>query len=94
MQDRINSTTRRSACRALLPAIAVAALLAGLPTAQAADQQATGAEMDNTINWHVARGSNMSGAYAQAPVHHRQATGAEGDNAANWARVTGVSAAR
>ena len=64
MQDRIASTLRASARRALLPALAVVALFAGLPAAYA-DQQETNAQMDNRINWEAASGSGVNGAYAQ-----------------------------
>lgn len=64
MQDLI---TRRSLHWAIVPAIALSALFAGLPAAQAADQQATTAAMDNELNWRAAGGTGFSGAYAQAP---------------------------
>lgn len=66
MQDR---NTRRSLRLAIVPAIALSALFAGLPAAQAFDQQATTAEMDNELNWRAASGTGFSGAYAQAPMH-------------------------
>jgi hypothetical protein len=66
MQDR---STRRSLRWAIVPAIALSALFAGLPAAQAFDQQATTAEMDNELNWRAASGAGFSGAYAQAPFH-------------------------
>ena len=77
MQDR--NPSRRPARWAILPAIALAALSAGLPAAQARDQQATSAQLDNELNWRAASGTGFSGAYAQAPVpghvrvHHRSA---------------------
>jgi hypothetical protein len=61
------SLLRRSGRRAILPAIALAALFAGLPAAQAFDRQATTAEMDNDLNWRAAAGTGFSGAYAPAP---------------------------
>ena len=66
MQDR---NTRRSLRWAIVPAVALSALFAGLPAAQAFDQQATTAEMDNELNWRAASGTGFSGAYAQAPMH-------------------------
>lgn len=53
---------------AIVPALALAALFAGLPAAQAWDQQATTAEMDNELNWRAASGAGFAGAYAQAPA--------------------------
>jgi hypothetical protein len=64
MTDRINSSTRRARW-ALLPAIALV-LFAGLPTAMAADQQATDDAVDNAMNWQAARSGGDTGAYAQA----------------------------
>jgi hypothetical protein len=64
MQDRINRTVRW----ALLPAIVMAALVAGVPAAQA-DQQETNAEMDNSTNWQAATGAGAYGAYDEAPVY-------------------------
>jgi hypothetical protein len=51
----------------LLPAIAVAAMLAGLPAAKAQDfnPQDTGTQRDDAINWSAAVGQR--GAYARAP---------------------------
>jgi hypothetical protein len=69
MQERNRSVAHRSLRWAIAPAIALSALVAGLPAAQA-DQQATTAEMDNAINWRAASGAGFSGAYAQAPLHH------------------------
>lgn len=66
MQDR---NTRRSLRWAIVSAIVLSALFAGLPAAQASDQQATTAEMDNELNWRAASGTGFSGAYAQAPMH-------------------------
>ena len=73
MKARITSV-RRPARWAILPAVAMIGVLAGLTNAIAFDQQATDDEMDNAMNWQAARGSNHSGAYAQftAPApHHR-----------------------
>jgi hypothetical protein len=58
---------------AILPAVALAALFAGLPAAQAFDQQATTAEMDNELNWRAASGVGFTGAYAQVPRGHLHA---------------------
>ena len=78
MQDHI---TPRIARWALLPAIAVGALLAGLPAASARDQQATGAQLDNDLNWRAVTGGTGAygpvyggsyGAYAQAPETLRE----------------------
>ena len=55
----------RSARRALLPTLAVAALFAALPAAQA-DQQITSAQIDNALNWGAGGGTRDTGAYAQA----------------------------
>jgi hypothetical protein len=66
MHDRI----ARSARRALLPALAVAALFAALPAAQA-DQQITNAQIDNAQNWGAAGGTGDTGAYAQAVRPYR-----------------------
>ena len=66
MQVRLNSTARRPMRWALVPAIAVIGVLAGLPAAYAADQQATDDALDNSINWQAARGG-YTGSYAQAP---------------------------
>ena len=65
---------RRPARWALLPAIAMIGVLAGLSNAFAFDQQATDDEMDNAINWQAVRGSSHSGAYAQftAPAPHQR----------------------
>ncbi len=69
MQDRNTTATRRSLRWAIVPVIALSALFAGLPAAQAFDQQATTAEMDNDLNWRAASGTGFSGAYAQAPIY-------------------------
>ncbi len=61
MQDRI----RRPVRWALIPAIAMIGILAGVPTAFAFDQQATDDAMDNAVNWQAARGRN-AGPYAQS----------------------------
>jgi hypothetical protein len=73
MKARITSV-RRPARWAILPAVAMIGVLAGLTNAFAFDQQATDDEMDNATNWQAARGSSHSGAYAQFTVpapHHR-----------------------
>jgi len=51
MKDRITSTVRRPVRWALVPAIAMIGVLAGLPAAYAFDQQATDDAMDNANNW-------------------------------------------
>jgi len=48
----------------LFTTVAMAALIAGVTSAYAADQQATSAELDNALNWQAA----TSGAYASARV--------------------------
>jgi hypothetical protein len=67
MNVRILSTVRRPVRWALLPAVAMIGVLAGLPAAFAYDQQATDDAMDNAQNWQAARGGNYSGSYAQSP---------------------------
>ena len=66
MNTRITTAVRRPVRWALLPAIAAIGLLAGLPTAFAADQQATDDAMDNANNWQAAHGSSYTGSYAQS----------------------------
>jgi hypothetical protein len=66
MQARLTSV-RRPVRWALLPAVAVIGVLAGLPAAFAADQQATDDAMDNAQNWRAARGGSYAGPYAQFP---------------------------
>ena len=68
MQARLKSSARRPMRWALVPAIAMIGVLAGLPAAYALDQQSTDDAMDNANNWAAAR----SGAYAQAPLHEGQ----------------------
>lgn len=71
------NTVRRPARWALLPAVAMIGVLAGMTNAFAVDRQATDDAMDNALNWQAARGSSRSGAYAQFPGpapryrHHR-----------------------
>jgi hypothetical protein len=63
-----DKTSGRGAIRwTLLPAIAVTAMLAGLPAAKAQDfnPQDTAAQRDDAINWSAAVGQH--GAYARAP---------------------------
>jgi hypothetical protein len=64
MNKRTNSV-RRPTRWALLPAIAMVGVLAGMTNAFAFDQQATDDAMDNAQNWQDVRGSSHSGAYAQ-----------------------------
>ena len=66
MKVRLTTSVRRPVRWALLPAIAIIGVLAGVPAAFAADQQATDDAMDNAINWQVAHGRNQAGAYAQS----------------------------
>jgi hypothetical protein len=58
---------RATTKKALLPAIAMAALLTGLSTAKAWDQQATGAEMDYELSQQAA--GNDRGSFAQVPSY-------------------------
>jgi hypothetical protein len=69
MKSRITSTLRNTVRWALLPAIAMSAIIVALPAAKAADQQATTAEMDYDLSRRaVTEGfGNNSGAYAQTP---------------------------
>ena len=66
MKDRTTSSVRRPLRWALVPAIAMIGVLAGLPAAYAFDQQATDDAMDNAINWQAARGGNYADSYAQS----------------------------
>jgi hypothetical protein len=67
MNNRIAGAARR----ALLPALAVAALFAALPAAQA-DQQITNAQIDNALNYGTyGNGAGDTGAYAQAVRPYR-----------------------
>jgi hypothetical protein len=77
----MSSSVRRPVRWALVPAIAMIGVFAGLPTAFAFDQQATDDEMSNAISHQqAARGGNFAGPYAQstqdeglvyAPRHRR-----------------------
>ena len=66
MQARLVSSVRRPVRWALLPAIAMIGVLAGLPAAFAYDQQATDDALDNANNWQAARGTSQVGPYAQS----------------------------
>jgi len=66
MKDRLTSSVRRPMRWALVPAIAMIGVLAGLPAAYAFDQQATDDAMDNAISWQAARGGTYAGPYAQS----------------------------
>jgi len=66
MKDRISPSVRRPMRWALVPAVAMIGVLAGLPAAYAYDQQATDDEMSNAISWQAARGGNYAGSYAQS----------------------------
>jgi hypothetical protein len=60
----------RTLKKAVLPAVAMAALLTGLTTAKAWDQQATGAEMDYELSQRAAGadyGSSNDRYFDQAP---------------------------
>jgi hypothetical protein len=65
MKTRIKSAVRGSVRWALLPAIAMSAMLVSLPAAKAFDQQATSAQMDDALNWQAAEG--YRNAYDRAP---------------------------
>ena len=65
MQARLTSV-RRPVRWALLPAVAMIGVLAGLPAAFAYDQQATDDALDNAQNWQAARGGSYDGARAQS----------------------------
>ncbi len=67
MNKHANSSARSSARWALLPAVALIGVLAGLTNASAFDRQATDDAIDNALNWGAAGGRGSSGAYAQAP---------------------------
>jgi hypothetical protein len=64
MKDRIAPSLRRPLRWALVPAVAMIGVLAGLPAAYAFDQQATDDQMDNAINWQAAHSGNYAGSYA------------------------------
>lgn len=66
MKDHLTPAIRRPARWALLPAIAMIGVLAGLPAAYALDQQATDDAMSNAVSWQAARGGNYAGPYAQS----------------------------
>jgi hypothetical protein len=66
MNTRLISSVRRPMRWALLPAVAMIGILAGLPTAFAFDQQATDDAMSNAISQQAARGGNYAGSYAQS----------------------------
>jgi hypothetical protein len=66
VKDRITSPARRPVRWALVPAIAMIGVLAGLPAAYAYDQQATDDAVDNAMNWQAARGGTYAGPYAQS----------------------------
>jgi hypothetical protein len=80
VKTRIKSAVHGTVRWALLPAIAMSAMLVSLPAAKAFDQQATTAEMDDALNWQAAEG--YRNAYARAPYefghkprHHREHRG-------------------
>jgi len=64
MNVRITSSVRRPVRWALVPAVAVIGVLAGLPTAFAYDQQATDDALNNAMSWQAARGG-YAGPHAQ-----------------------------
>jgi hypothetical protein len=73
MTVRDNPSTSRVARWTLLPVLAVSAMLMSLPAAWAQNfnQQATGAERDDALNWGAARGFGR--AYARAPYEFSRA---------------------
>jgi hypothetical protein len=72
MKIRVDSLTRGATRWTLLPAIAISAVLLGLPAAQAQDfnQQATSAERDDALNWGAA--TSFGHAYARAPYEFQR----------------------
>jgi hypothetical protein len=66
MNDRISPFVRRPLRWALVPAIAMFGVLAGLPAAYAFDQQATDDAMTNSLSWQAAHGGSYAAPYAQA----------------------------
>jgi hypothetical protein len=68
----ITSSVRRPARWALLPAIAMIGVFAGLTNAFAFDQQATDDEMDDALNWQAARSGSYARATHQDVVHGPQ----------------------
>ena len=72
MQARLNSSARRPMRWALVPAIAMIGVLAGLPAAYALDRQATDDALDNSVSWQAARSGAYTGSYAQAPQNEGQ----------------------
>ena len=67
MNNRVHSSLRRPARWALLPALAVVGMLAGLTNAFAFDRQATDDAINNALSWQAARSAGYTGSYAQAP---------------------------
>jgi hypothetical protein len=67
MNARDNLFRRRATWLTALPVIAICATLVSMPAAQAQDfnQQATGPEMDDALNWGAATG--FANAYRRAP---------------------------
>ena len=68
------SKLRRTSRWALLPAIVLTAIVAGLPAAYAWDQQATDAEMSTELSYRAYQGlpqHHSSGAYASANPRER-----------------------
>jgi hypothetical protein len=66
MQARITTSIRRPTRWALVPAIALIGLVAGLPAAYALDQQATDDAIDNAISWQAAHAGSHAAPYAQS----------------------------
>jgi hypothetical protein len=68
MRTKMNAGARSSLKKGISPAIAMAALLAGLTTAKAWDQQATDDQMDYELSQRAAQGGVGPNAYAFAPA--------------------------
>jgi hypothetical protein len=72
MKARDNLFRRRATWLTALPVIAICATLVSMPAAQAQDfnQQATGPEMDDALNWGMATG--FANAYRRAPYEFQR----------------------
>ena len=94
MNKLITTTTRKTLARSFAAALALAAITAvtaGVSTANAWDQQATEAQMDNELNYGVnggygysAHARDLSGAYASA--RSRAHIRGNGGSAPAWQR--------
>jgi hypothetical protein len=88
MHSHINPGLRASTRKAFLPALAMAALIAGLSPAKAWDQQATSAQMDYELSQRaVSNGfGNGGGYYAQAPGYESRRARTPSDEGRTFAR--------